>query len=258
MDIIKSIILGLVEGITEFLPISSTAHLIISSKLLHIPQTEFQKFFEVFIQSGAILAVVIIYWKKILANRNLTVNIFLSFIPTAIVGLLLHKIIKGVFFESFTLIAVSLFFVGLIFIIYEFLLKKKIVKTEKKIIQMTIIQALIIGFGQSLAVVPGVSRAGAVILTMMIMGFNREESAMYSFVLAVPTLFAASAFDFIKTKPELIFTGSNPLYLIIGLFTSFISALIAIKWFIKFLQNNTLTYFGIYRILLALTVFAGF
>jgi len=258
MNIVNAFILGIVEGVTEFLPISSTAHLIITSKLLNIPSNEFQKFFEVFIQSGAILAVLVIYWKTIIKNRNLIINILLSFIPTAVVGLLLHKIIKTVFFESFTLISASLFVIGLFFIIFEFLLKKKIVKTDKKIIQMTIIQALLIGLGQSLAVVPGVSRAGAVILTMMIMGFNREESAMYSFVLAVPTLFAASAFDFIKTNPPLIFTGSNSLFLIIGTTTSFISALLAIKWFIKFLQNNTLTYFGVYRILLALSIFAGF
>ncbi|MFA6533086.1 MAG: undecaprenyl-diphosphate phosphatase [Patescibacteria group bacterium] len=252
MNFINALILGLVEGVTEFLPISSTAHLIISSKLLNIPSTEFQKFFEVFIQSGAILAVVFVYWKIILKNRNLMVNIILSFIPTAVVGLLLHKVIKNVFFESFTLIAVSLFTIGLLFIIYEFLLKKKIVKTDKKIIQMTILQALLIGVGQSLAVVPGVSRAGAVILTMMVMGFNREESALYSFVLAVPTLFAASAFDFIKTDPQLVFSGSNPLFLSVGLITSFFSALLAIKWFVKFLQKNSLSYFGVYRIGLAI------
>src|SRR3989338_2949509 len=249
MNVLNAIILGLVEGITEFLPISSTAHLIISSKLLNIPATEFQKFFEVFIQSGAILAVVFIYWKIILKNRNLMINIILSFFPTAVIGLLLHKIIKNVFFESFTLIAISLLVIGLFFIVYEFLLKKKIVKTDKKIIQMTILQALLIGVGQSLAVVPGVSRAGAVILTMMILGFIREESALYSFVLAVPTLLAASLFDFIKTNPQLIFTGSNPLFLFIGLITSFFSALLAIKWFIRFLlQKNSLSYFGVYRI----------
>ena len=251
MDLFKTIILGLVEGVTEFLPISSTAHLIISSKLLNIPQTEFQKFFEVFIQSGAILAVVFIYWKTIIENRHLMINIILSFIPTAIIGLLLHKVIKGIFFESFTLIASSLFVIGLLFIIYEYLLKNKIVKTDKKIIQMTIIQALLIGFGQSLAVIPGVSRAGAVILTMMILGFNRKESALYSFVLAVPTLLAASTFDFIKTNPQLIFSGSNPLFLLIGLITSFFSALFAIRWFINFLQKNSLAYFGVYRIILA-------
>ncbi len=251
MNIINAFILGIIEGVTEFLPISSTAHLIITSKLLNIPVNEFQKFFEVFIQSGAILAVVFVYWKVIFKNRNLMINIILSFIPTAIVGLLLHKVIKNIFFESFTLIAVSLFVIGLFFIIYEYLLKKKIVKIDKKIIQMTILQALLIGVGQSLAVVPGVSRAGAVILTMMIMGFNREESALYSFVLAVPTLLAASLFDFIKTDPRLIFTGSNPLFLFIGLITSFFSALLAIKWFIKFLQKNSLAYFGVYRIILA-------
>ena len=210
------------------------------------------KFFEVFIQSGAILAVVFIYWKIILKNRNLMINIILSFIPTAIVGFLLRKVIKGVFFESFTLIAASLFIIGLFFIIFEFLLKKKIIKTDKKIIQMTIIQALIIGLGQSLAVVPGVSRAGAVILTMMLLGFNREESALYSFVLAVPTLLAASAFDFIKTDPKLIFVGNNLLFLSIGSVVSFFSALLAIKWFIGFLQKNSLSYFGVYRIMLSI------
>ena len=258
MNIINSIILGLVEGVTEFLPISSTAHLIISSKFLNIPTTEFQKFFEVFIQSGAILAVVFVYWKTIFKNRNLMINVILSFIPTAIVGFLLHKIIKGVLFESFTLIAASLFVVGLFFIIFEFLLKRKIIKTDKKIIRMTILQALLIGIGQSLAVVPGVSRAGAVILTMMLLGFDREESALYSFVLAVPTLFAASAFDFMKTDPQLVFSGSNPIFLFVGLITAFFSALFAIKWFIKFLQKNSLSYFGIYRIGLALIVMLDF
>ncbi|EKE14170.1 MAG: undecaprenol kinase [uncultured bacterium] len=252
MNLLNALILGLVEGMTEFLPISSTAHLIISSKLLNIPQTEFQKFFEVFIQSGAILAVVVIYWNIILKNKNLLINIILSFIPTAVVGLLLHKVIKGVFFESFTLIAASLFIIGLFFIIFEFLLKKKIVRTNKKIIQMTIIQALIIGTGQSLAVVPGISRAGAVLLTMMILGFNREESALYSFVLAVPTLFAASALDLLKIDPQLIFVDNNLIFLIVGTVTSFISALFAIKWFVKFLQKNTLTSFGFYRIGLAI------
>ena len=252
MNLFNALVLGIVEGVTEFLPISSTAHLIITSKLLNIPATEFQKFFEVFIQSGAILAVVFVYWKIILKNRNFLLNIILSFIPTAIVGLLLHKIIKNVFFESFTLIAASLFVIGLLFIIYEFLLNKKIVKTDKKIIQMTVLQALLIGVGQSLAVVPGVSRAGAVILVMMILGFNREESALYSFVLAVPTLFAASLYDFIKTDPQLIFSGSNPLYLLLGLTASFFSALLAIRWFIKFLQKNSLTYFGVYRIILSI------
>lgn len=251
MNLIHAVILGLVEGVTEFLPISSTAHLIITSKLLNISQTEFQKFFEVFIQSGAIMAVAFVYWRMILKNKSLMVNVVLSFIPTAVVGFLFHKLIKNVFFESFTLITVSLFVIGLFFIIFEFLLKKKIVRTDKKIIQMTILQALLIGVGQSLAVVPGVSRAGAVILTMMILGFNREESALYSFVLAVPTLFAASAFDFIKTDPQLIFSGNNPLFLFIGLITSFFSALLAIKWFIRFLQKNSLSYFGVYRIILA-------
>jgi len=212
---------------------------------------QFQKFFEVFIQSGAILAVVFVYWKVILDNRKLMINIALSFIPTAVIGFLLHKVIKNVFFQSFALISGSLFMIGLFFIVFEFLLNKKIVKIDKKIIQMTIGQALLIGLGQSLAVIPGVSRAGAVMLVMMMLGFNRKESALYSFVLAVPTLFAASVFDFIKTDTQLIFSGNNPLFLFIGLITSFFSALLAIKWFIRFLQRNSLFHFGVYRIILA-------
>ncbi len=201
------------------------------------------------------MAVIIIYWKIILKSKNLLINVILSFIPTAIVGFIFHKIIKNVFFESFSLITAGLFIVGIFFIIFEIMLKKKIIKTDKKIIQMTIVQALIIGFGQSLAIVPGVSRAGAVILTMMILGFNCKESALYSFVLAVPTLVAASAFDFIKTDPQLIFSGNNLLFLFVGFVMAFISALLAIKWFIKFLQKNSLSGFGLYRIALSLFVF---
>lgn len=255
MNIVSTIILGIVEGITEFLPISSTAHLIITSKLLNISQTEFQKFFEVFIQSGAILAVVFIYFNYTFKNKELMKKVVISFIPTAIVGFLLHKIIKTIFFNSFNLIIGSLFFIGLLFIIFEYLVKSKKIILKKNLNQLTILDTIVIGLAQSLAVVPGVSRAGIVMLAMMGRGFKREESAIYSFLLAVPTLLAASTFDFIKTDYHLIFSGSNPLFLIIGLVVSFFSALLAVKWFISFLQKKSLSYFGVYRIVLALMIF---
>lgn len=255
MDLISVFILGLVEGITEFLPISSTAHLIIASKILNIPQTDFQKFFEVFIQSGAILAVAFIYIQYIWKNPKVLKNILISFMPTAIVGFLLHKIIKTVFFESFNLIIGSLFFVGLLFIVFELLIKGKKVKLTKSINQLSPIQAIFTGIVQSLAVIPGVSRSGAVMLGMMFMGFKRDESAIYSFLLAVPTIMAASLFDLYQSKDLLLKNLNNINILLFGFIISFVFAYISVKWLIGYLKRNTLVYFGLYRMVLALSLF---
>ncbi|MBI5127473.1 undecaprenyl-diphosphate phosphatase [Candidatus Roizmanbacteria bacterium] len=254
MSLISALILGIVEGITEFLPISSTAHLIITSRLLNISQTEFQKFFEVFIQSGAILAVVLIYVKYLLKNSKLIKNIIISFIPTAIVGILLHKVIKTYFFDSLRLIEVAMFSVGVLFILFELLVKNGKINLKKSMNQMTIFHAIAIGMVQSLAVVPGVSRAGAVMLGMMGMGYKRDESAVYSFILAIPTILAASAFDLYKSKDLLMSNLDNVWILILGFLISFIFAFVSVKWLIGFLKNNTLIGFGIYRVLISLTL----
>jgi undecaprenyl-diphosphatase len=251
MNIINSIILGLVEGLTEFLPISSTAHLIITSKALQIPQTEFLKFFEVFIQSGAIFAVLILYYDQFIKGKNNFKNVMISFIPTAIIGLLLYKIIKQFFFTSDYLIIASLFIVGLVFILIEHFVKNKTLILDKSIEKISIKDALIIGLCQSLAVIPGVSRAGSVIVTMMLLKYKREEAALYSFLLAIPTIFAASGYDLLKTDFSIINQGNNLQLLAIGFVTSFVSALFVVKWFIKYLQKNSLQSFGIYRIILA-------
>ncbi|PIQ72129.1 undecaprenyl-diphosphatase [Candidatus Roizmanbacteria bacterium CG_4_10_14_0_2_um_filter_36_35] len=255
MNLFKALILGIVEGITEFLPISSTAHLIIASKLLNISQTEFQKFFEVFIQSGAILAVVFIYIQYILKNPKIIKSVLISFIPTAIVGFLLHKVIKNIFFESFYLIIGSLFSVGLLFIVFEYLVKNKRIVLKKSIIQLTIFDAVVIGMVQSLSVVPGVSRAGAVMLGMMAFGYKREESAVYSFLLAVPTIFAAGAFDLYQSRKIIFSSLDNIWILIFGFWISFIFAYISIKWLINYLKKNSLVVFGIYRIIISLLLF---
>lgn len=252
MDLLNTIILGVVEGVTEFLPISSTAHLIITSKFLNIPQTSFQKLFEVFIQSGAIMAVLFLYFQDLKSDFKTLKNLFFSFLPTAVVGFFLYKVIKNIFFESISLISFSLFLVGAIFVIVEFFLKKKKLILEKKIKDINIFQALIIGLGQSLAVVPGVSRAGAVILTMLVLGYRREEAAKYSFLLSIPTIFIASFFDLYKSKDVLIFDFNQVKILVIGFFTAFIFALISVKWLIGFLKKNSLMIFGIYRITLAI------
>ena len=250
MDLISALVLGIVEGVTEFLPISSTAHLIISSRLLNIPQTEFQKFFEVFIQAGAILSVVFLYFNYAVKRPEVMKKVAASFLPTAIVGFLLHKVIKGVFFESYALIIGSLVVVGLLFIVIEHFVKNKKIKLSKTVKNLSWTDALIIGLGQSLAVVPGVSRAGIVILTMMAKGYRRNEAAVYSFLLAVPTIFAAAGYDLLKTDTSVLAEQNNLLFLSVGFVVSFITAYISVKWLINYLKKNSLVPFGIYRILL--------
>jgi len=255
MDLLKTIVLGMVEGLTEFLPISSTAHLIITSKLLNISQTDFQKLFEVFIQSGAILSVVFLYFNQLKGNFKILKNLFFSFLPTALVGFFLYKVIKNVFFESLILIGVSLILVGIFFIIIEILVNKKKIVLKKKIEEINIFDALIIGLAQSLAVIPGVSRAGVVILSMLILGYQRDQSAKYSFFLSIPTIFMASFYDLYKSK-DILLTNLNQVgLLLIGFFVSFIFALISVKWLLGFLKKNSLIIFGIYRILLAIILF---
>lgn len=146
MNIFHAIVLGIVEGLTEFLPISSTAHLIITSKFLNLVQTDFLKLFEVFIQSGAILAILIMYFKYILKNKKIINVLLISFIPTALIGLLFYKIIKDVFFESTQIIIVTLSIVGILFITVEILIKRNLIKIDKKISDMNYFHAFIIGF----------------------------------------------------------------------------------------------------------------
>lgn len=245
----QAVVLGLIEGITEFLPISSTFHLIWAAKILQIPQSDFLKLFEVAIQGGAILAVLVVYFKK------LSTKIFISFLPTAIVGFVLYKVIKNIFFENLILQLLVFVLMGVIFVAVERLNNKN---NTKSISQISFKQAIIVGLCQSLAVVPGVSRAGAVMLTLFGMKVTRSEAAEYSFLLAVPTILAASFFDLIKSKDILLTQSSNLGLLIIGTLVSFLSALVVIKWLIKFLQNHTLEGFGWYRLILVAVLFQLF
>lgn len=250
MNIIQSIFLGIVEGITEFLPISSTAHLIITSKLLHIQQTDFQKFFEVFIQSGAILAVFFLYIKYVMKHKEVIKNVIISFFPTAIIGFLLYKVIKTVFFESTLLIIGAMILFGIVFLITEYLIKSKKLVLKKSLGAISWQEAIIIGLNQSLAVVPGVSRAGIVMITMMGLGYKRDESAIYSFLLAVPTILVASIYDVYKMKGMLLSSGQFLPILMTGFIVSFITAYLSMKWLIEYLRKNSLISFGIYRIIL--------
>lgn len=247
MNIIHALILGIVEGLTEFLPVSSTAHLIFASKILQISQTDFQKFFEVFIQLGAILAVALIYAKELVTNKRLLVTLAYSFIPTAVVGLVMYKVIKNVFFEAYGLIIFVFIAVGIIFIVQELWLKSSKHKVKSMSV-ITPVHAVMIGLAQALAVIPGVSRSGIVIVALLFLDYKRDESAKYSFLLALPTITAASLYDLYKSRQVIGAAQGNLPALVIGFVVSFLVAYVAMKWFISFLQTNSLTSFGIYRI----------
>jgi undecaprenyl-diphosphatase len=252
MNIIHAALLGIVEGLTEFLPISSTAHLIIAAQLLQLSQTDFQKLFEVFIQGGAILAAVFLYTGYLLKHKSMIKQILLSFFPTAIVGLVLYKVIKDVFFNSPYLIIGAMASVGALFLLLEYLVKKKKILLNRSVGELTPLQAVITGLAQALATVPGVSRSGIVMTYLMSQGYKREDSALYSFILAVPTIMAASAYDLFKMRHLLTKSASYLPLLAVGFFVSFAVAYVVMKWFISFLKKNTLVSFGVYRIILAI------
>lgn len=247
MNFLDTLILGIVEGFTEFLPVSSTGHLLVAGEILSIPDTEFFKTFVVAIQLGAILAVVLIYWKRVIGNLNLTKKILTAFVPTAIIGFLLYSVIKDFLFESLATIAYALIVGGIIIIIFEFFQKKKIEDDTQKLEDISYKKSFLIGLIQALAIVPGVSRSGATIIGGMGLGISRKNIVEFSFLLAVPTIVAATGFDLVQSK--LSFYPGDLERLLLGFVFSFIFAYLAIKFFIRFIQNHSFMIFGVYRIL---------
>jgi len=249
MDFWDSIILGIVEGLTEFLPISSTFHLIFVSKALGTGESDFVKLFNVFIQSGAILAVLALYWKSLRRDRALVKKTLAAFGPTALLGILSYVVIKQVFFESDMGMTAVFLLVGALFFVFEGLVKKGWLRPEKALSELTYGNAILIGIAQCLAFLPGVSRAGAVILTMMILGFRRADAAAFSFLLAVPTLLAAGAYDLYNTREAILHSANNALLLAVGAVFAFAVAYLVMRWFIRYLQRHTLHLFGFYRLI---------
>jgi len=251
MNILQSFILGIVEGLTEFLPISSTFHLIVTSRILALASTDYLKLFEVVIQSGAIASLLLIYTKTLLGDRKLLTNVLVSFIPTAIVGFVLHKVIKDIFFESNWLMLIVFITTGIVFLILEKYLKSHNGNLSRGVGVITTKQAIIVGLSQSLSVIPGVSRAGSVIVAMMLLGYKRDEAAKYTFLLSLPTIFAASALDLFQGR-ELLYTLTDGWLLLgIGFFTAMISAYLVMKWLTRYLATHTLEIFGWYRLMAA-------
>jgi len=250
MTIIQTIILGVVEGITEFLPISSTGHMILTSKLMGIADTDFLKSFEIIIQFGSILAVVVLYWKKLFANKDNWKKVLVAFLPTAVIGFLLYKILKNYLLADVALVLLALFLGGVILIAFEWWHKKYGIAGVAEISQINYKKSFWTGIWQSLAIIPGVSRSGATIVGGLAMGISREAIVEFSFLLAIPTMAAASGYDLLKSGAS--FSGNQIFLLALGFVVAFIVALVTIKWFINYVKNHSFVSFGIYRIVIAL------
>lgn len=245
MTLIHVFILSLIEGLTEFLPISSTGHLIITSALLKIEPSDFSKAFDVIIQFGAIFAVVFLYRDRLKWNFDFYKKVFIAFLPAAILGFLFkHKIDD--LLESTAVVAWALIIGGVVLLFVDSIFKKN---SES---DLTVKKSAFIGFFQCFAFVPGVSRSAATIIGAQMVGLTREKAAEFSFILAIPTLTAATLYKLWKIRN--ILDVSQSVNLTIGIVLSFIFALLAIKFFISILNKYGLKYFGVYRIILGIIV----
>lgn len=242
-------ILAIIEGITEFLPISSTGHLILASHAFGIADTDFTKSFEIIIQLGAILAIVVLYWRTFLFNRNYWPKIIAGFVPTAIVGFTFYPLIKHVLLSSPLITLWSLLIGGIALILIEKFHKEK-ESHKEDLSQLSYTQAVLIGCFQAVSVIPGVSRAGATIVGGLIVGTKRKTAVEFSFLLAVPTMLAATGLDVVKSHTS--FTPDQVVILSVGFVIAFLTALVVVKYFLLYIQNHSFVSFGVYRIMLAL------
>lgn len=250
MNFIYAIILAIIEGITEYLPISSTGHMIIGSSLMGISKDPFTKIFEVNIQFGAILSVVVLYWKRFFQSFEFYKKLLAAFIPAAIIGFILNDFIDQLL-ESVAVVAVMLVLGGIILVFIDKYFENKTTKED-----VTYLDAVKIGLFQCIAMIPGVSRSAASIIGGMFQGLPRKDAAEFSFFLAVPTMFAASAYKLLKgfKAGSLTFSTDQLLYLAIGNIVAFIVAMAAIKFFIGYLQKYGFKVFGYYRIVIGLLI----
>jgi len=278
MTFLQSIILGVVEGITEFLPISSTAHLIITAHLLKIPDSNSLKSFLIAIQLGAILSVAVLYAKTIIKSPSLILKIGTAFVPTVLIGLTAYKLVKAFLMNSLTIIAIALILGGVALIILEkYFSKKEKAKFKKDnltnsegvnekinsqeksenyketdIKDISYKNAALIGVFQTLAIIPGVSRSAATIMSGLLLGVSRKNIVEFSFLLALPTMAGATALDLYKEPP--ILASSDLLIWATGLVVAFFTAVLGIKFFLRFIQKNNFIPFGWYRIILGIII----
>ncbi len=249
MSLWQTIVLGIVEGITEFLPVSSTGRLILTSRLLNIVQSDFLSSFQIVIQLGAILAVVVLYGRSLILNSKILRRVFAAFVPTAVIGLIFYKIIKSILMDGEFVVLWALLAGGIILVAFEFFYKEKEGATQD-IEALSYKQAILIGVFQSFAMVPGISRSAATIIGGLSLGLKRKTIVEFSFLLAVPTMAAATGLDIIKSASA--FSLDQVGLLAVGFLVAFIVAWASIKFLLHFIQHHSFMVFGFYRIIISI------
>lgn len=251
MSVVHAVILGTVEGLTEFLPISSTGHLILVFRLLGVAASEFLKSFEIAIQCGAVAAVIWLYGRRLLAQRGLLARVAAAFIPTTVLGAGLYRLVKTHLLGNHQVVLWAMSIGGVLLILFE-RWHREPSRAAKGGDLVSYRQALLIGVCQAAAMVPGVSRSGATIVGGLALGVRRAAIVEFSFLLAVPTMLAATGWDLFKSATT--FSADQWHLLIIGGATSFLVALASIRWLLRYIQRHDFTMFGVYRIVAALVL----
>lgn len=246
MNIFQAIIIAIVEGLTEFLPVSSTGHMIITTSIMGISADKFTKLFTIAIQFGTILSVLVLYWKRFFQSINFYLKLFVGFLPAAVFGVLLSDWIDSLL-ENVIVVALMLLLGGIVFILIDKWLSRAEQKEDE---ELSFLKVLKIGFFQCIAMIPGVSRSAATIIGGVTQGLSKRQAAEFSFFLAVPTMFAATCKKMLDYYQEGTVLNSNDWLLLgIGNIVGFIVAIIAIKSFISFITKNGFKVFGYYRII---------
>jgi undecaprenyl-diphosphatase len=249
MDFITAVILGIVQGVSEFLPISSTGHMILASHLMGLKHTEFLKSFEIAIQAGTILSVVVLYGRTLLVDIEVIKRMVVAFLPTGILGLTLYRMIKGYLLGSEAVVLWALLIGGVILVVFELWYREE-PDAAGNIRDISYKNALIIGLFQSIAMIPGVSRSASTIVGGLMLGLKRKTIVEFTFLLAVPTMLAATGYDLIRSGSQ--FSVGEFQYLLVGFVTAFVVALLSIKFLLRFIKTHTFIPFGVYRIVLVI------
>jgi undecaprenyl-diphosphatase len=255
MDALEAIVLGILEGITEFLPISSTGHLILANRLLGIPSDAFVTSFEIAIQLGAIAAAALLYARRLLVDPVLLRKVVVAFVPTAVVGVLAYPLVKERLLGDVDVVLAALLVGGVAILVLEPWLARRR-DPARGLDALTYRHAALIGLCQSLALVPGVSRAAATILGGLVLGYGRRAVVEFSFLLALPTMGAATALDLWKTSGS--FSASGWGLVGVGFAAALATAVLAIRFLLRFVETHTFVPFGVYRIALAAVLLAVF
>lgn len=250
MSHLQAIILGIIEGITEFLPISSTGHMVIASSFMGINESDFTKAFEVIIQFGAILSVLVLYWRRFLPNWNFYKKLFVAFLPTAIIGFAAKNVVDQLL-ESAQVVAWSLI-VGGVILVWSDKIFAHLTAVGRKTSDLTYKDSVKLGLFQSIAMIPGVSRSGATIMGGLTLGLQKKEAAEFSFFLAVPTMAAATLYKLLKIYKTI--QHDQIAVLATGTIVSFIVAMLAIKFFMGIVTKYGFRGFGYYRIVLGIII----